>query len=282
MTTTMTIEAHAKINLTLEVFKVRSDGYHALRSVVMPVSLADTLEVEDAISLSSDTGYADDLCLKAAKVLAPGRGASIRVTKRIPAGGGLGGGSADAAAVLLALNDVWGLMRTREELMALGAQVGSDVPSLVCGGAVVMEGRGEVVRPVLPAEGSVPRALPVYHLVLLNPGVASSTAAVYAKCEGREPTASLTLGKMLAALSSGDPSRVAAALQNDLTAPARALHPEIGEALDELRAGGALGVSMSGSGSTVFGVYADEAAAKAEASRLLARGLRAWAVHTCG
>ena len=108
--TTMTTEAYAKVNLTLEVFGVRGDGYHALRSLVVPISLSDTLEIAPSAVLSSDTGYDDDLVLKAARALDPSRGAEIRVTKRIPAGGGLGGGSADAAATLVALNDFWNLV----------------------------------------------------------------------------------------------------------------------------------------------------------------------------
>ena len=112
----MTVSANAKVNFTLEVFGKRADGYHALRSVVMPISLSDTLNIEmtDDGSVTSDTGYGDDLCVKAARILKSSVsglpssiGAAIRVTKRIPAGGGLGGGSADAAAVLRALNVSW-------------------------------------------------------------------------------------------------------------------------------------------------------------------------------
>ena len=138
----MKTEAYAKVNLTLEVFGVRGDGYHALRSIVAPISLSDPLEIEPSDGLSSDTGYSDDLILKAARALDPSRGARFRVTQRIPAGGGLGGGSADAASALVALNEMWGLGRTREELAEIGAQVGSDVPALVLGGPVIMTGRG--------------------------------------------------------------------------------------------------------------------------------------------
>ena len=156
----MTIEANAKVNFTLEVFGKRADGYHALRSVVMPISLSDTLDIEvtDDGSITSDTGYDDDLCVKAARVLRNVRmlecsnvrmpGTRIRVAKRIPAGGGLGGGSADAAAVLRALNELWTIGLSREELAEVGAQVGSDVPALVLGGPVIMEGRGEDVSPL--------------------------------------------------------------------------------------------------------------------------------------
>ena len=151
----MTVEANAKVNFTLEVFGKRADGYHALRSVVMPISLSDTLDIEvtEDGSITSDTGYDDDLCVKAARVLRSQIsdlrsqiGAAIHVTKRIPAGGGLGGGSADAAAVLRTLNELWKVGLSREELAEIGAQVGSDVPALVMGGPVVMEGRGEKVQ----------------------------------------------------------------------------------------------------------------------------------------
>ena len=152
----ITIEAFAKVNFTLEVFAKRADGYHALRSLVVPICLSDSLTIEFAEGITSDLPYVDDLCVKAAKVLrdsAPQpeclRGVRISVKKRIPAGGGLGGGSADAAAVLVALNEMWSLNLSPERLAEIGALVGSDVPALVLArfvGPVVMEGRGEIVR----------------------------------------------------------------------------------------------------------------------------------------
>ena len=279
--TTMRIEAYAKLNLTLEVFGIRSDGYHALRSLVVPISLSDTLEIEDSVALSSDVGYPDDLCLKAARTLRSvgagtfmtprSPGAAIRVTKRIPAGGGLGGGSADAAATLIALNEIWGLLLSRADLADIGAQVGSDVPALVTGGPVVMEGRGEKVTSV---------TCPTLHFVLANPGVNVSTKDVYALCEGRRPDAPSATAEMLAAVGSGDLERVAALFVNDLQAPASRLHPEISDAVVSLRTAGALGVSMSGSGSSVFGLVPDAATAERIASEMNARGLRSWPVRT--
>ena len=273
----MKIEAFAKVNFTLEIFGVREDGFHALRSLVVPVSLCDTLEIEPASELSSDTGYADDLCLKAARMLAPDRGASISVTKRIPAGGGLGGGSADAAATLIALNEVWGLGRSREELVELGAKVGSDVPSLVHGGAVLMEGRGERVSPFIVGDGG----FPVLHMVLCNPGVSSSTKEVYAECTSRVTGDPNILYNMRTALESGDLERISSAMVNDLQAPAVRLHPEIGGALELLRKAGAVGAAMSGSGSTVFGLVPDETRGREMAAFLNLHGFAAWYVHTC-
>ena len=247
----MTVEAFAKINLTLEVLGARPDGYHELRSVVAPVSLCDTLSVEESDSLSSDTGYDDDLCLKAARVLRDEcgvrRGADIRVTKRIPAGGGLGGGSADAAAVLRALNGLWRLGLSDDDLIAIAARVGSDVPALVAGGVVLMEGRGERVTRLF-GSGESPRM----DVVLAFPGVHSSTAQVYAGCTPRGERGGNATAAMAEALRAGDMDAVSAALANDLQESAFRLHPEIGAAADALRSVGASGILMSGSGSTVF------------------------------
>ena len=278
----MTVSANAKVNLTLEVFGKRADGYHALRSVVMPISLCDTLDIEatDDGSVTSDTGYDDDLCVKAARILRAScletrgscLGAKISVVKRIPAGGGLGGGSADAAAVLRALNELWAVGLSREELAEVGAQVGSDVPALVCGCPVVMEGRGEKVTPLSGVRH------PAFNLVLVNPGVHSSTKEVYAACEDRPFGGEDLTAEMVAALKAEDLGRIAAALMNDLQAPAVRLHPEIADALVSLRTAGVVGAMMSGSGSSVFGIVPDAAAAERIASELNARGLQSWAV----
>ena len=299
----MTVEANAKVNFTLDVYGTRPDGYHALRSVVMPISLADTLEIETTAdgSITSDTGYDDDLCVKAARVLrsqisnlksqisdfgaqisdfgARGSdfgaqvGVSIYVTKRIPAGGGLGGGSADAAAVLRALNELWELELPLPELAEIGVQVGSDVPALVLGGAVLMEGRGERVQDLRLKTGDL-------NLVLVNPGVHSSTREVYAACGAREKDASSPTDAMVAALKAGDFAQIVAATSNDLQAPAVKLHPEIADALTSLRTAGATGVTMSGSGSCVFGFAPDSATAERISADLNFRGLQSWPVTT--
>lgn len=248
----MKIEAYAKVNLTLEVLGKRADNYHALRSIVAPISLADTLDIEETTdgSISSDTGYGeDDLIVKAARILSDGRGVRVKVTKRIPAGGGLGGGSADAAATLLALNDLWKLARKPEELAELGARIGSDVPALVLAQyyhqPVLMEGRGEIVSLL-----SSPPPLFSPFLVLANPGIHSSTPAVFK-----------------AFTSSTYPNP-----KNDLEEPACRLYPEISVALAALREVGAEDVMMSGSGATVFGFAADAVSASRITSELTARG----------
>ena len=280
----MTVSANAKVNFTLEVFGKRADGYHALRSVVMPISLSDTLDIEvtDDGEITSDTGYDDDLCIKAARILRSSSlvphpsslGAVIRVAKRIPAGGGLGGGSADAAAVLRALNELWKVGLSLEELAEVGAQVGSDVPALVFNVPVIMEGRGEKVSQIEHSEHSN------IHLVLVNPGVHSSTKEVYAACEPRPLDGENATARMVEALGSGNPEGIAAALMNDLQAPAVKQHPEIADALVSLKTAGVIGAMMSGSGSSVFGIVKDAAAAKRISSEMNARGYKAWPVQT--
>lgn len=258
----MKIEAYAKINLTLEVLGRRVDGYHALRSLVAPISLSDTLEVElteDGV-IESDTGYGEkDLIVKAAKLLQCDRavGARIRVTKRIPTGGGLGGGSADAAAILLALNELWSLGYSPEKLAEIGARVGSDVPALVLAQhyreVVLMEGRGEKVSRI-----PQPQPLTSTYIVLANPGVHSSTPEVFGAF--RESTYPKPL--------------------NDLQQPAIELHSEIGDCLRALESVGAKDVLMSGSGATVFGFAENEADAERIAREMKNHGFLAWSVHT--
>lgn len=279
----MRIEAYAKVNFTLEVLGKRADGYHALRSLVVPVALSDTLTLVESDGISSDTGYDDDLCVKAANVLkayVPGskpiKGVAISVEKRIPAGGGLGGGSADAAATLVALNEMWGLDFTPERLAEIGAEVGSDVPALVLSrfaGPVVMEGRGEFVR---PAGGDFPRL----NLVLVNPGVFSSTPRVFAKCNSRVTDDPEILYNIVSSYQSRDLSSMAASFMNDLETAAMELNPEIKTAKEALIACGVSGALMSGSGSTVFGLVSSEDEGRKIASSLRARGYSAWCVKT--
>lgn len=269
----MTVSAPAKVNFTLDVFAPRGDGYHALRSVVMPIALADELEIEESDDFITDTGYGDDLCLKAARALDSERGVCVRVKKRIPVGGGLGGGSADAAAVLLALNEMRGLGLPRERLAELGAQVGSDVPSLVMRSPVLMEGRGEKTTKL---------EAPCFELVLVNPGVNCSTREVYAACANRSPDSASPTDAMVAALAKGDFDAVAAALSNDLEAPAMRLHPEIAAVKSALCEAGAERVLMSGSGSSVFALARSREAARELAGEMSARGFSSWATHTLG
>ena len=309
----MTVAAYAKVNFTLEVLGVRPDGYHDLRSVVMPISLADDvmLEPADEVTLKvagcgglgatalPDIGGEDNLAMRAARLMqrVSGKkdGVAITLEKRIPAGGGLGGGSADAAAVLNGLNEMWRLGMPKPELAALGAEIGSDVPALVLGGPVLMEGRGERVAECLVAgaeelkckngcESNAPsakhQAPSTFHLVLANPGVFCSTPEIFKTFADHLPNRPEILYNMRLAMQAGDDAAVARALQNDLEATATRLHPEIGAARRRLEEAGCLGVSMSGSGATVFGIVRDAAEAGLVAKKLSKDGLWSVAVET--
>ena len=284
------MEARAKINLTLEVFGKRADGFHDLRSLVVPISLADeitlrpseeiTLRVTEAVSGVADQigPTANNLAVRAVQLMqrVSGRtdGVAIDLVKRIPIGSGLGGGSADAAAVLHGLNDLWRLHISDEELAHLAAELGSDVPVQTLGGLTLMEGRGErVTRERTPG--------PILHLVLAFPGDFVSTAKVYANVIPQLTNGGQIVDNMRHALSGGDARTVAAALYNGLTSAAEALCPAIARARAALRAAGALGVSMSGSGSCVFGLARDAADARRVAKNLAGTGLMALPAHTC-
>ena len=250
----MRLAAHAKVNLTLEVLGMRPDGYHELRSVVAEIPLHDDVVLLDApagevtVEMTGDGMEAPhvpckkNLAVRAARALAAAagvsRGVSIRIVKRIPVGAGLGGGSADAAAVLNGLNELWGLGLPKERLCEIGAEVGSDVPALVLGGVVLMEGRGERVtslvrraRPTTGGSRSCATEFEWQRFVLRTPPVCASTARVYA--EFREEDR----GKC----------------RNDLQPAACRLYPAIAETVAEMEAEGLENVQMTGSGSAVFG-----------------------------
>jgi len=235
----MLIEAHAKINLTLKVLGVRPDGYHDLQSVVLPVPLHDDVLLESAddvtVEMPGDIPPVCNLAWRAAQALRRvtgcARGARIAIVKRIPAGAGLGGGSADAAAVLNGLNALWGLGLPKERLCAIAAEVGSDVPALTRGGPVLMEGRGERVTPLAESPLAGFPLPDLSRLVLRTPPVFVSTPEVFRAFR--------------------DEDRGLGA--NDLQPAACRLHPEIAAALAALAAEGCTGVMMSGSGASVFG-----------------------------
>ncbi len=266
----MRVESCGKVNLTLEVYGIRADGFHDLRSIVAPLSLADTLSfaVANTGEIATDTPYGeDDLIVKAARLLRGGDaalGCRVEVEKRIPAGGGLGGGSANAATTLRALNRLWNLNKPLADLVTLAAAVGSDVPALVLAqetkAPVLMEGRGEKVATL--AEAGLALDLPSRHLVLANPRVHSSTGAVYARAAVRDAPAT---------------TRV-----NDLQAAALALYPKIGDSLAALRDLGLADVMMTGSGATCFGFAADANQAREAAAALRAQGLWAQAADLLG
>jgi 4-diphosphocytidyl-2-C-methyl-D-erythritol kinase len=274
--TTVTVRVPAKVNLQLAVGPVRADGYHDVATVYHAVSLFDELTVapadrdsvvvtgEGAESVPTNGG---NLAARAAEALAQAVGSgsrdapglAIQIIKRIPVAAGLAGGSADAAAALLACNELWGTGLSQQELSALASDIGSDVAFGLLGGTAIGIGRGEQVTAVLTSG--------TFHWVLAFANGGLSTADVYATCDRmRAPKESrqakeLKVGTagvpdpvldnaLIAALRSGDPAEVGPLLSNDLQLAAISLRPGLRRALAAGRELGALGAMVSGSGPT--------------------------------
>ena len=282
---TVVARAPAKVNVHLGVGPLRPDGYHELHTVYLAVSLFDTVTVRAADGLSvSVTGVdADDvptdrrnLVWRAAELLADHAGvpsdAAIEIEKRIPAAAGLAGGSADAAAALIALDALWGTHASRGDLDLLAARLGSDVPFSLHGGVALGGGHGEQLSPVLARTPS--------HWVLGIAGQGLSTPAVYAELDRlreigpvRGDTGLETADPVIAALRSGPASALADALTNDLQAAALSLRPELGRAMRAATDAGALAALVSGSGPTVAALAADEHGAIRLAAELAGAGV---------
>ncbi|QKE82503.1 4-(cytidine 5'-diphospho)-2-C-methyl-D-erythritol kinase [Arthrobacter sp. NEB 688] len=255
----VTVRVPAKVNLELLVGPVRDDGYHDLSTVYQAVSLYDevTVAAADAWGVSVSGALADgvptdddNLALRAARLLARRCDADpvhVSIRKGIPVAGGMAGGSADAAATLVALDQLWELDLERDELESVAAQLGSDVPFLVTGGTAMGSGRGELLAPVL-ARGT-------FHWVLALAEGGLSTPAVYAECdrlrEGSDVPAPVATPALMAALRTGDPHELAPQLVNDLQEAALSLRPDLAEVLSAGMEYGALGGIVSGSGPTI-------------------------------
>jgi 4-diphosphocytidyl-2-C-methyl-D-erythritol kinase len=273
--------AAAKVNLALEVLGRRADGYHEIVTVMQAVDLSDRIVLEAAEAFELRTTApgiptdASNLALSAATRLrdAAGvhRGVRITLDKRIPVAAGLGGGSTDAAAVLLGLNRLWGLRWSLDRLAAVAVTLGMDVPFFLRGGVALATGRGEK----LDRMRGVALAL-----VLINPRYASSTAEAY----GRMTPALYSDGRraqaVAAALATRRAGRVAGTLYNGLEAAVAPVQPQIGQMKAALMAAGALGALMSGSGPTVFGIARSLDHARQIQRRVRKASWECWAVRT--
>ena len=241
----MHCRAHAKLNLFLHITGRRADGFHNLETVFQLVDLHDELDIESrddgrivrdpppSDALLASLADEEDLTVRAARLLQQASGtrlgASIHVTKRIPAGGGLGGGSSDAAAVLVALNALWSLHWSREKLAQLGLALGSDVPVFVEGRSAFARGRGEALTPI---------DLPPRWFLIVHPGVSVSTREIFGAPELTRDTAPLKIAALPA-----DGGR------NDCEPVVRRRCPPVAEALDRLEPHGA---RLTGTGACVF------------------------------
>jgi 4-diphosphocytidyl-2-C-methyl-D-erythritol kinase len=267
--TSVTVRVPAKINLQLAVGPLRADGYHDLVTVFHAISLFDEVTVaptgsaQDTVTVTGEGASdvpadGDNLALRAVRALREaiarrgGQGAvppavHASIAKKIPVAGGMAGGSADAAAALVACDELWGTGMTHDELIKVAATVGSDVAFAVVGGTAVGQGRGEQLTPALVAPAS-------YHWVLAFADGHLSTPLVYktldAQREGRVAGVPQLSNELMGALRSGHAERLGQALSNDLQAPAIALFPALRKTLAAGREAGALGSLVSGSGPT--------------------------------
>jgi 4-diphosphocytidyl-2-C-methyl-D-erythritol kinase len=282
MTSSIEIRSYAKINWTLDVLHRREDGFHEIRTIYQTVSLHDTLALikTDGIIevLCEDSRVPCDetnLAYKAAESLreAAGisKGARIEIDKRIPVAAGLGGGSSNAAATLLALVKLWQIEIDDRTLFGIAAILGSDVPFFLIGGTALGVGRGEEVYRIEQAESE--------HVLLVNPRFAVSTREAYEKLSRLTmPWSALNIPFTL--LAAKGVSGLPLVARNDLEEAVLAAHPEIAEVKRRLLSLGARHAQMSGSGATVFGVFDNSQAIEQAESEARAAGYWAQRVRT--
>ena len=258
----LNIKAYAKINLFLDITGKRPDGYHDIVSVMQTVDLHDDLTFCRTVNsrgfslVSGDKDIPDNIVTRAAKHMIQkyriDESFEIRLTKRIPIGAGLAGGSADCAAAIIGINEFFGINADVEELIGIAQSLGADVPFCLYGGIRLAEGIGEKLTELPPH--------PDCFIVLAYPDIAVSTKAVFEKFIVKNPN-STGLKKILAALYNNDLTEVALSLYNvfeDLTSQE---FPIIKRLIQELKTCGAIGASMTGTGSAVYGYFAEESAA---------------------
>ena len=257
----MKIRANCKINIGLDVLRRREDGYHDLSTVMYPVKgLYDLLDIEPSdsstlqiIGIEVDCDPEQNICMKALRLMQRRYGIGdvhITLDKRIPFGAGLGGGSADGTMVLIALNEIFHLGLTEEQLIELAAELGSDTAFFVRNTPQLCEGRGEVMTPIeLGLDG--------YWLVLIKPDVGVSTREAYAGVSPAIPQKSLT-ERLAEPISEWQRS-----VKNDFESSVFAAHPSLAQLKQQLLDAGAVYAAMSGSGSTIFGIFDNQARAEA-------------------
>ena len=285
----LTIQAYAKINLTLDVFSKRADGYHSLASVLQTISLQDALTLtptdspEIILTCAAPEEFAvptdeSNLAFRAVKMAreAAGetkRGILIHLEKRIPAQAGMGGGSSDAASALVGANRVLDLGLDEKKLHELAASLGSDVPFFLAGGAAAARGRGEILTPLPDIEP--------FWLVVVKPDIGVSTGWAYAQLDADPERASHRATKRFEeALQSGDRDRLIQWQSNDFELPVFAHFPELAWLHDELRMAGAVTAHLCGSGSAIYGVAENETQAQKIAKLMRAKYSRVYVAQT--
>ena len=268
----MELRALGKINLGLDVLGRRENGYHDVRMVMQTVYLYDLITLkkkeEPGIELTTNLSFLpvneNNLAYRAAKLLMdefglPG-GLLIRLEKHIPVAAGMAGGSSNAAAVLYGMNRLFSLGLTEKELMERGVTLGADVPYCILRGTVLAEGIGEILTPLPP--------MPRCQILLAKPPVNVSTRMVYEKLDACQIVNHPDIDGLIRGLQDQDLGKVASSMGNVLEEVTIGKYPVIDEIKRIMRESGALNAMMSGSGPTVFGIYADRAKARAAAARI--------------
>jgi len=266
------LKARAKINLALDVLSRREDGYHNVRMVMQTVDLYDYITIRKTkspgIKLKSDYKWLPEdernIAYKAAKLMFDSysidEGILINIHKKIPVAAGLAGGSADAAAVLVGLNKLFDLKKTKKELMDLGYQLGADVPFCILRGTALAEGIGEKLTQ-LPS-------MPFFYVVIAKPLFSVSTAYVYQNLDLNNLSYHPDIEEVIKGIQMGDLEHIAKNLGNVLETVTIKEHPEINDIKKKMIEFGALGALMSGSGPSVFGLYKDKKEAQAAYTEL--------------
>ncbi len=275
-TDTLTRKAYAKINLGLDVVRRLENGYHEVRMIMQTVGIYDVLTFKAAqsgIRITTDSAELpvgeDNLIYRAARLLMEegnvSMGVDIHLEKHIPIAAGMAGGSSDAAATLLGLNELFALGVPKERLRQLGVRIGADVPYCIMGGTALAEGIGELLTPLPPAPQCV--------LLIAKPDIQVSTKYVYEHLDAGNTWQHPDIDGMRRAIENGDLSGVVARLGNVLETVTIEAYPVIDRIKREMVSGGARGSLMSGSGPTVFGIYDSREQAQAVRDNLERQGL---------
>ena len=281
---TVTVPAYAKINLFLDICSLRDNGYHNIISLMQQVSLHDDVTVsltqsdKKEITILSDGGSIPcdntNLAYKAADIYPSSGKIEINIAKRIPVSAGLAGGSADAAATLIALNTLNGNKLSIDELCSLGSRLGADIPFCIKGGACLVEGIGEILTPI--------PSMPKYPIVIAKKGDGMSTPAAYKALDDRFNKFSGYYPQIekleLLKRDNSSAEELCKGLFNIFETVVECERPFVTEIKDIMRSCGAVGAMMSGSGTSVFGIFGNDGEAKIAQARLTALGADA---HLC-
>lgn len=264
MLKTIKIDAHAKVNLSLDVLRRKENGYHELSMIMQEISLRDVVtikEIDDnnnTVEISCDRKEVPiderNIVHSAFKLMSKryniDKSVSIFIEKNIPISGGLAGGSTDAAAVLKGLNELWNLGLSKEELMEIGVEIGADVPFCIMGGTALSEGIGEKLTALRPFKDKL--------LLLVNPGIEVSTQDVYKNLDLSNLKDRPDIKKIISFIEKDDEKELSKNMKNVLESVTIKKHREILDIKEKIMSCGALGSLMSGSGATVFGIFDNE------------------------